>query len=212
MHLLRLLYHLVASAPLDLRAQNRRRQLGCCRPPAPRLAPWSFPPLQAPLRAHPTVWSGAPLRPARGGGPGPRLGWDHSASEVCASPSIGLPSTDAGRLLRHWILSALARPVVSCISRSPLNMPITCIMTVVKRWGNQYTYLPGLFRARPCLRRSESRPSRRPPTCMMPIRLCPSSRHASSLGPLRPCRRVARPCTCYVCFITLLLPRLKEAI
>ncbi len=36
----------------------------------------------------------------------------------------------------------------------------------------------------------------------MPIRLCPS-RYASSLGPLRPYRRVARPCTCYVCFSTL---------
>ena len=32
-------------ALLDPRAQNRRRQLGCSRPPAPRLAPWSFPPL-----------------------------------------------------------------------------------------------------------------------------------------------------------------------
>ena len=187
-------------APLDPRAQNRRRQLGCSRPPAPRLAPRSFPPLQAPLRAHLTFWSGAPLHPARGGGPGSGLGWDHSASEVCAS--ISRPLANAGRLLRHGTLAALARPVLCCVLCSPLNMSTLCIMSVVKFRYNQHTHLPGLYRARPCIRRSEPRPSRRPPACMMPVRLC-ISRYASSLGPLRPYRRLARPFTCYMCVIAL---------
>jgi hypothetical protein len=37
---------------------------------------------------------------------------------------------------------------------------------------------------------------------MMPVRLC-ISRYASSLGPLRPYRRLARPFTCYMCVIAL---------
>ena len=73
-------------ALLDPRAQNRRRQLGCSRPPAPRLAPRSFPPLQAPLRAHLTFWSGAPLHPARGGGPGSGLGF--AADARLAAPGL----------------------------------------------------------------------------------------------------------------------------